>query len=1125
MGGPVSGGPPASPVTSVPAAWLRALTLSERTRAAAPTAAAAHPGSGPPRGLDRWKAQAPFDRGDWFVRRLALEGLDEERFARLLETPAGDPGGMRPAAAPRWIEALRDALATPTAPEPDPSEAFEDPTRGFMTFARPFVARARARLLAGARAVAARAAGVPFRPEDGAALFGPSVGARLLPILDRTLVLELNVARLEGRLAGDTPDDRFRSFVALLAGPETRRSLLDEYPVLARAVVETLDAWVGACLEFLARLAADRPRLIDTFFGGEDPGPLAAVEGDAGDPHRGGRTVVIARFASGRRVVYKPRPLAVDAHFQELLAWLEARGMAEPLRRLAVLDRGDYGWMEHVDARGCAGEEEVRRYHRRLGGLLAILHAVAATDIHFENLIACGDQPVPIDLETLFHPAPPHPDPQRADERIASYALSRSVLRIGLLPFRAGESGDFEGIDLSGVASVAGQPSPDRALHWESSGTDEMHAVRLRPQMPGGLNRPTLGGREVEAADYTEEMAAGFERTYRLLQRHRDDLLHASGPLERFAPDEVRVVLRPTRTYGLLLSESFHPDFLRDALDRDRFFDRLWIGVEENPALERVVAAEHASLRAGDIPCFAARADGIDLLVHGAPPVARFFEESALAAARARLASFSEGDLARQLSLLRLSLGTRLLNRDDDDPPPYAPVAIDAARLEDPDAEARLRASLFRDALAVGDWFETTAIRDPHDVTWAGLDFRNRRWSLTTMSEDLYVGAPGIALFLAYLGAVADRPAATGLARGALRTLLRRLEHTGDALRNIGAFQGWGGVVYALAHLGVLCRDEALLDEAGTIASRITALLDRDDDLDVVGGAAGAIAALLALQRARLAAGAPRGKGPPGRVDPLEAARRCGDFLLTRAIDADDGLSWRTRIGGEDPQIGFSHGAAGIGWALAALGAATGEKHFLDAARRTFLFERGVFWPELRRWLGDDPQGRGPRAGSGHVPGGKAGAPIERTVAMAWCYGAPGIGLARLRALDHLATLPPGEAGALREEVAIAARLTAERGFGQNHCLCHGDLGNLDFLAQAAGTPDAPAGLGREVRRWTAVVLGSIARDGWRCGTRAGVLSPGLMNGLAGIGLGLLRLADARRVPSVLVLDPPPVAG
>ena len=37
----------------------------------------------------------------------------------------------------------------------------------------------------------------------------------------------------------------------------------------------------------------------------------------------------------------------------------------------------------------------------------------------------------------------------------------------------------------------------------------------------------------------------------------------------------------------------------------------------------------------------------------------------------------------------------------------------------------------------------------------------------------------------------------------------------------------------------------------------------------------------------------------------------------------------------------------------------------------------------------------------------------------------------------------------------------------------------------------------------------------------SGVETPGLMTGLAGIGYGLLRLAEPRRTPSVLALEPP----
>ena len=66
---------------------------------------------------------------------------------------------------------------------------------------------------------------------------------------------------------------------------------------------------------------------------------------------------------------------------------------------------------------------------------------------------------------------------------------------------------------------------------------------------------------------------------------------------------------------------------------------------------------------------------------------------------------------------------------------------------------------------------------------------------------------------------------------------------------------------------------------------------------------------------------------------------------------------------------------------------------------------------------------------------------------MAWCYGAPGVGLSRLSAMPFSRSIEEREA--LHREVEQAVRRTLERGPGQNHCLCHGDLGNLDFLLQA----------------------------------------------------------------------------
>lgn len=109
---------------------------------------------------------------------------------------------------------------------------------------------------------------------------------------------------------------------------------------------------------------------------------------------------------------------------------------------------------------------------------------------------------------------------------------------------------------------------------------------------------------------------------------------------------------------------------------------------------------------------------------------------------------------------------------------------------------------------------------------------------------------------------------------------------------------------------------------------------------------------------------------------------------------------------------------------------------------------------------------------------------------------------------------------AVRSEVDVAIRTTIKSGFGLNHSLCHGDLGNLELLIMAAESFDDPE-LRSQVDKLAASILENIEDQGWTTGIPSGVESPGMMTGLAGIGYGLLRLADPARVPSIMVLAAP----
>src|SRR5262249_16662164 len=135
-----------------------------------------------------------------------------------------------------------------------------------------------------------------------------------------------------------------------------------------------------------------------------NPGNVIALHGQAGDLHKRGRSAILVKFESGLKLAYKPHSLAVNRHFQTLLEWLNDRGRSTPFHTIRHLDGCDHGWVEVVPFVKCGSVDGLHRFYHRQGGLLAILYALCATDMHSENLIAHGEHPVIVDLETLFQP-------------------------------------------------------------------------------------------------------------------------------------------------------------------------------------------------------------------------------------------------------------------------------------------------------------------------------------------------------------------------------------------------------------------------------------------------------------------------------------------------------------------------------------------------------------------------------------------------------------------------------------------------------------------------------------------------------------------------------------------------
>ncbi|MDO4041886.1 type 2 lanthipeptide synthetase LanM family protein [Clavibacter michiganensis] len=1050
-------------ITAAELSLLQASRLRERRAA---TRADARP---VPELTRAWRDDALVDDGT-HAAYLAGQLLDGDDLVALL---AGDAWTPRAASAD-WLARVDPWLVHP----PVSAEAYA-PANGHLVVED------------------TRVAGLPF-----AALLGPMVGAQRAhldgrPWLSRTAradlldglaerLATLSLRALLAELARDPAPGRHARLDARLADPAHRAELLSRHPVLARDLVTAIGSWRAHVARILDRLHADHGDLVRMGLATERLDALEAVDLSSGDPHDGGQSVATLRFSDGSRLVYKPRDCRVFALYRDLV---DALAPALPgeirLRAAAVLPRDGYGWVEFVaHAEDAASAIPLSRHLGRLGSLLAVAHVLGASDLHLENVIASADGPVPIDLETLIQNRSEVDGEDGTALRRASRMLNASVLGSGILPVQL-TTGEGTSIDVSvSTGGLHGAGTTATVHHVVDAATDrmriearEMPVGRSRNQPPGATLARIRSGRAA--------LADGYERTFRAIVERRAEV----RAILSAAPDiSSRHIVRATRSYSLLLTEMRRPRPLRSGIDRDHLLRHLWTRVEEHPADAALVEAEERALWRLDVPLFSTRMDARALIADDEEAGPQRFARSTREDVLDRLARLTLDDLPESLRLVDESVLAATATPDGDDDArddargrQAADATAWSARAPRVDDDA-LREAARGQARILLD----SAILGRDDATWIGVSssLDSSGLEYRPAGPTLYDGLAGIAFAATHAHGVLPGLGLDDLAGRAMHAVTAILDDWTRGLIDlpVGAYSGATGLLHALAHHDARVGGDGHRDLRAAAVRRLGEVAHEDAHLDVMAGVAGACAVV---------AGLPEGATEAGG----HALRALAGRLMSTAVEVEGGaLVWET--GAERARLGgFSHGASGVGWALARTAGVLGDDAIADAAVRALRFDDALFDPSRRRWRDARPEAR---SAAGSFPA-------------HWCHGTAGIAMARA---DAAATLDRPD---LLELALVGARETASDALPSDDSLCHGTLGNLIAVRGATRRTGVDTGLAEYRDR----ALQRVLRAGPRSGLPEGVTSVrGLMLGTSGALYALCRELEPG-IPDALLLEGP----
>lgn len=874
----------------------------------------------------------------------------------------------------------------------------------------------------------------------------------------------------ENLLKGNTAKERYSYFDNYSATDEFHNLVDEMYPLLKMKLDKMINNHITNYSDLIERIEKDKLEIYDKFRIDLDNIENWHIKYGVSDVHRGLKSICIIE-TNNKKIVYKPRSGKIDIFWGIFIDWFNSKNPSLKLNTNKILDKGEYHWQEYIDCKPCESESEIKNLYYRMGTLAAMAYVFKIEDLHMENIIVKEEFPYIVDLETIFQLNGFQNEKSKVKNatKILNKEIRQSILSTQLFPVPS-KFYDSD-VDISGITGKGGQIIKNGKIKIINQFTEDIEVIRVDNFTENKNNIGRIKDNFIDPKDYIKDITEGFKEGYMLLQNNKKEIMQLINSKKLFNDIYPRYLFRNTNLYAMILEMSKNPKYLKDKSELDRLYHFL-SNENKNFKFKNVYQSEIADLLDDDIPYFYGCIN--DKVIYNSKGRECFIlNKTPMTEVKERINSLNQRDLCNQIDYIVKSMTKqkKTWNSTRKKTDYYTIKSLDG------------NCSFIEAAKNIGDTLISKAVIDvkTETITWLNIQNTFPTWTIKPQDAFLYSGLAGNALFFSSLYLETKDIKYKKMLQKILNTIKIDIDNIKN--KSSSAYNGIVSLAYLYAVLYNQTKEENMLWESVGIIKSYRSEILQNKYYDIVDGLSGILVVVLNIYELS------KDKGL------ADLAMEIGNDIISNIQIKEEAACWHKGNGIELMLTGFSHGLAGVTYAIGKLNKTLQRKRYMSLIEILIKIENSYYCADVENWIDLRSEGITSSTNS----------PIH------WCHGAAGIGLSRLKNKDIINT---------SIDVDKALKAVIRNGlYRESDCLCHGNLGNLELLLEIYKSSDDSSLYKKAINRATEIIIEGEYGNGYRNGIGQAFDSPSFMLGLPGIGYEMLRMSDPTKYPSVLLLE------